>query len=66
MPTTAETETQAISVDATRRLAELEAVRDVLQPDAGDAAVAAELACIESEIRQAERAALGREQESEQ
>ena len=55
MPTTTETEpqAQAITADATRRLAELQAVRDVLQPDAGDPAVAAELAQIESEIRSA-------------
>jgi hypothetical protein len=53
MPATAETEQTAILADATQRLAELEAVRDVLQPDAGDPAVAAELAQIASQIKTA-------------
>jgi hypothetical protein len=55
MATITETEpqAQAIITDATQRLAELEAVRDVLLPDVGDAAVVAELAQIESEIRAA-------------
>jgi hypothetical protein len=53
MLATAETEQTAIITDATQRLAELEAVRGVLQPDASDPAVAAELACIESELRAA-------------
>ena len=53
MPATAETEQTAILADAAQRLAELEAVRDVLLPDVGDAAVAVELEAIESEIRSA-------------
>jgi hypothetical protein len=53
MPATAETEPQAIISDATQRLAELQAVRDILLPDAADPAVAAELAQIESQIRSA-------------
>jgi hypothetical protein len=54
-------ETEAIVADAAQRLAELEAVRDVLRPDASDPVVAAELACIESELRAAV-AALDNEQ----
>jgi hypothetical protein len=76
MATITETEpqAQAIIADATRRLAELEAVRDVLLPDAGDPVVAAELEDIESELRAAvavldnEQTTIlaGREQESDQ
>src|ERR1039458_5229050 len=53
MPATAETEPQAIISDATQRLAELQAVRDILLPDAADPAVAAELAQIASQIKTA-------------
>jgi hypothetical protein len=72
MPATAEQ--QAIISDAAQRVAELQAVHAVLLPDVGDAAVAVELACIESEIAAAEKAldneqttiVAGPEQESEQ
>ena len=53
MPTITEAEQHAIVTDAAQRLAELEAVRDVLLPDAADPAVAAELAQIASQIKTA-------------
>jgi hypothetical protein len=52
MTATAETETETLAIvtDATRRLVELQAVRDILLPDAADPAVAPELAMISSQI----------------
>jgi hypothetical protein len=49
-------EQRAIRSDAEHRLVELRRVRDVLLPDADDAAVMSELTTIDSEIRAAEQA----------